>query len=332
MWGKCRYKAAQRRVVVTTSGLVDVHHHFLPLRYREALKRSGNALPDGIGSLPEWSEQEAIRFLDDASIDKAFLSLSSPGVLLDGCNPADLARTVNDEGAELIARQAGRFGGFASLPLPDVDASLLEVKRAFDTLSLDGVVLLTHYGETYLGDPKLDAVFDELDRRDAVVFLHPTSPVCWDCTALGFPRPAIEFMFDTTRAVTNLIYSGTIDRCPRISWIVPHAGAALPVLAARIDALRLMAPERCRANEPVLKYLRRFNYDLAGPRTDDALRALLGIAEPSRLFYGSDWPFTPAPGVAHLLAALRSTVVFDADQLAAIMTGNARQLLGRSKA
>jgi predicted TIM-barrel fold metal-dependent hydrolase len=311
--------------------LIDVHHHFLPERYAEALRRSGNDRPDGIGSLPQWSEREAIGFLDDARIEKALLSISSPGVLLDDCDAAELARIVNDEAAELVVRWAGRFGGFASLPLPDVENSVLEVARALDTLDLDGVVLLTHYGNTYLGDPALDPVFDELNRRDALVFLHPTSPVCCDCTALGFPRPAIEFMFDTTRAVTNLIYSGTIDRCPRISWIVPHAGAALPVLASRIDMLRLMAPERCNASEPVADYLARFYYDLAGPRTEDALRALLGIAEPSRILYGSDWPFTPAPAVAYLLGALNRTRVFDAAEVEAVMSGNARRLLSRSR-
>jgi predicted TIM-barrel fold metal-dependent hydrolase len=135
-------------------------------------------------------------------------------------------------------------------------------------------------------------------------------------------------MFDTTRAVTNLIFSGTIDRCPRISWIVPHAGAALPVLASRIDMLRLMASECCQASEPVAEYLSRFYYDLAGPRTDDALRALLGIAQPSRLLYGSDWPFTPGPFVTHLLATLTRSGVFTVGQLEAVMSGNARRLLG----
>ena len=204
-----------------------------------------------------------------------------------------------------------------------------EIAYALDHLGLDGFVLLTHYADTYLGDPALDRVFDELNRRRAVVFVHPTSPMCGVQTSLGLPRSMIELMFDTTRAVTNLIYSGTLDRCPDISWIIPHAGAALPVLAARIDMMRALAADQCRANEPVSSYLGRLHYDLAGPRTDDGLRALLGIADPSRVLYGSDWPFTPEPGVVGLRQALERATVFDADQLDDVWRGNARRLLPR---
>jgi len=310
-------------------GLIDVHHHFLPARYREALERSGNGLPDGIAALPAWSEAEALRVLDQAGIEKAFLSISSPGVWLEGCDAAELARAVNDDAAGLVARNPGRYGAFAALPLPDVDASLRELERALDVLHLDGVGLLTHFAGTYLGARALAPVFDELDRRRAVAFVHPTSPGCGDCSGLGYPRPVLEFMFETTRAVTNLIHSGTLDRCPHLRWIIPHAGAALPSLAARLEVVRVMAPERSHARESVLAYLRRFYYDLAGPRTDDALRALLGIADPSHLLYGSDWPFTPAPGVLRLLDALRSTKVLDAGQLAAVLRDNCAQLLVR---
>ena len=113
---------------------------------------------------------------------------------------------------------AGRFGGFASLPLPDVDGALEEITYAFDTLKLDGVVVLTNFNGVYLGDQRLDPVFDELNRRGAVIFIHPTSPICWQQSALGYPRPMIEFTFDSTRAVVNLIFSGTLARCPQ----APH--------------------------------------------------------------------------------------------------------------
>lgn len=315
---------------MTTGSVVDVHHHFVPDQYREALVRAGNDRPDGMPAIPSWSEREAVGVLDRLSIETAFLSISSPGVLLDGCSATDLARMTNEAAAALVEAHPGRFGGFASLPLPDVGSSLEEIAYALDHLGLDGFVLLTHYADTYLGDPALDTVFDELNRRRAIVFLHPTSPVCCAQTSLGLPRPMIEFMFDTTRAVTNLIYSGTLDRCPDISWIIPHAGAALPVLAARIELMRAAAPGQCHANEPVQSYLGRLHYDLAGPRTDDGLRALLGIADASRVLYGSDWPFTPEPGVVGLREALERTTVFDAGQLDDVWRGNARRLLPRS--
>lgn len=309
--------------------MIDVHHHFLPEEYREALVRSGNAHPDGMPAIPEWSQQHAIDFLDRLGIETAFLSISSPGVLLDGHAATDLARIANETAAALIAAHPGRFGSFATLPLPDVESSLSEISHALDHLRLDGIAVLTHYGDTYLGDPKLNAIFDELNSRKATVFIHPTSPICCEQTSLGFPRPILEFMFDTTRTVTNLIYSETLDRCPDISWIIPHAGAALPALASRVDMMRLLAPDRCHAADSVLSYLGRLHYDLAGPRTDDALRALLGIADPTHLLYGSDWPFTPAPGAAQMLQALERTSVLDREQLDDVFRGNARRLLPR---
>jgi predicted TIM-barrel fold metal-dependent hydrolase len=311
--------------------LIDVHHHFLPPDYVAALDRSGNNPPDGNASLPPWSEELAIGFLDAAGIATAFLSISSPGLVLDGHLATDLARMTNEYAAGLIASHPGRFGGFASLPLPEVDSSLAEIAHAFDHLHLDGVALLTNHDHRYLGDPAFDPVFDELNRRQATVFLHPTSPACCGQTGLGLPSPVIEFMFETTRAVTNLIFSGTIDRCPDISWIIPHAGAALPMLATRIAMAPLMAPDRCRATETVAQYLDHLHYDLAGPHSDGELRALLAIADPSRLLYGSDWPFTPELGVKRLLDSLRATQALDGAQLDSVLDGaNARRLLERA--
>ena len=309
-------------------GLIDVHHHFIPDAYRAAMERHGGP-PDGIARTPDWSEDGAIRFLDAMGIETAYLSISSPGVLLDGSDAVDLARSVNDTASELIDRHSGRFGAFAALPLPDVDASIAELARALDDLHLDGVGLLTHHGDVYLGDPRLDVVFDELNRRAVTVFVHPTSPLCCSDAFLDFPRPMLEFIFDTARSVMNLIHSGTLDRCPDITWIIPHGGGALPALSVRLDAVQVLAPGRSRAQEPAAAYLNRLYYDLAGPRSESALQALLGIADESRLLYGSDWPFTPDPAVAGMLSALRATSAFaQPDQL---LRANAGRLLPRSR-
>jgi predicted TIM-barrel fold metal-dependent hydrolase len=308
--------------------LIDVHHHFIPPEYREALIRSGQERPDGMPAIPAWSEAEAVEFIDELGIGTAFLSISSPGVLLDGYQAKELARATNETASATIARNPGRFGGFATLPMPDVESSLNEMRYALEELRLDGVVLLTHYRGTYLGDPDLVPVFDALNERGAAVFIHPTSPACWPTTAMDLPRPGIEFVFDTTRAVINLIASGTFDRCPAIRWIVPHAGGALPVLGARVDAVSRLAAGWA-ATERVDAYLRRLYYDLAGPRIDAALGALLGIADPSRLLYGSDWPFTPNWRVEGLLAALQNTKALTAEQVDAVLSDNASQLLPR---
>ena len=177
-----------------------------------------------------------------------------------------------------IARSSSipaRFGHLASLPLPDVDGALAEIDYAYDALDVDGVALLTNANGTYLGDTKLDRMFAELDRRHARVFIHPTSPVCWEHTSFGRPRPMLEFLFDTTRAVVNLVLNGTVARHPNIEFIVPHAGATLPLSpTASPRSPRSLGDVDPEAD--VMRDLARLHYDLAGfpiPRQLDALLA-----------------------------------------------------------
>ena len=160
----------------------------------------------------------------------------------------------------------GRFGAFASLPMTDLDESLAEIERSLDGLGLDGVNLLTNVDGVYLGDASLEPIMAELDRRQAVVFIHPTSPACWECTSLGFPRPMIEFPFDTTRAVTNLLLTGHARPHPAIRWIVPHAGGTLPFLAPRIAGVGMLLG----FDDPaaIVAQLRALHYDLAGSAND----------------------------------------------------------------
>ncbi|MGZ4679914.1 MAG: amidohydrolase family protein, partial [Ilumatobacteraceae bacterium] len=221
--------------------LIDVHAHFVPAQYREALAAAGIDQPDGMPRVPTWSADDHVAMMNRVGIDAAVLSVSSPGVQFgEGGSASDavaLARYVNDVAAATIRDHPRRFGAFASLPLSNVEASLAEIERALDGLGLDGVNVLTNVGGVYLGDASLEPVMAELHQRRAVVFIHPTSPACWECTSLGFPRPMIEFPFDTTRAVTNMLLSGTLARYPDIRWIVPHAGGALPFLASRIAGI-----------------------------------------------------------------------------------------------
>ena len=135
---------------------------------------------------------------------------------------------------------------FASLPLPDVDAAIAEIAHCCDRLDVDGFTLLTNIGGTYLGDPSFQPVFRELDRRGARLFIHPTSPACWEHTSLGRPRPMLEFLFDTTRAVVDLVLNGTVARHPGIEFIVPHAGATLPMVADRVSVFARLLARRSR--------------------------------------------------------------------------------------
>ncbi len=230
---------------------VDMHAHFLPQVYRRALADAGIDRPDGIRAVPKWSEEHALATMDRLDVELAILSISSPGVHFgDDAAAALLARQVNEEAASLRQRHPGRFGSFASLPLPDLDASLAETAHALDTLGAEGVALETNHHGTYLGDPVLEPLWSELSARNAVVFVHPTTAHCGEHLALGYPRPMLEFMFETTRSITDLVLSGVLERHPGLQLLVPHAGAALPVLAARVELLLpLLAPPR-RADTP----------------------------------------------------------------------------------
>jgi predicted TIM-barrel fold metal-dependent hydrolase len=282
---------------VTSQGKIDVHAHYLPEAYREVLEHTGHGQPDGMPGIPAWSAEEHLAVMDRLGIERSLLSVSSPGVSLsDEAAARDLARVVNEAGRHAVVDHPGRFGLFASLPLPDVDAAIAEIDHCIDHQGVDGFVLLTHVGGTYLGDPSWEPLFRELDRRHARVFIHPTSPVCWEHTSLGRPRPMLEFLFDTTRAVVNLVLNGCVARYPDLRIIVPHAGATLPLIADRVAGFsRLLGVDSA---VDVLRDLGSLHYDLAGFPIPRQLDALLTIAKIEHLHYGSDHPFTPEPVAA----------------------------------
>ena len=294
---------------------IDVHAHYLPPSYRTQADAATGGAPDGIPAFPTWDAAKAIAAMDELNIGTAVLSVSSPGVHFGDDEAArKLARVVNEAGAVTVADHPGRFGLFASLPLPDIDGALSEIDYAFATLNADGVILLTNSQGVYLGDSRLEPVFAELNRRNTIMFIHPTSPFCPVChgSELGFPRPIMEFLFDTTRAVTNLILSGMLDKFPNIQVIVPHAGATLPVMADRIaDLVPAFMTEQAVSKEHFFAALRRLHYDLAGFPVPRLLNALLDIADTDRILYGSDWPFTPTRPAAQRAEQIDETALLD---------------------
>ncbi|WP_174297104.1 amidohydrolase family protein [Sphingomonas bacterium] len=322
---------------MTRPSRIDVHHHYLPDIYVRSLEAAGKSPPDGMPATPSWSENEALAAMDRLGIAKAYLSISSPGVHLgDDADARVLARAVNDEGARLKRQHPDRFGFFASTPLPDIDGALAEIARACDELHADGVVFETNFHGLYLGDPELAPVYAELDRRGAVLFLHPTGSPC-GCfptphgdtrkISLGYPIPMLEFIFDTTRTVTQMIVSGTLVRYPNIRLVVPHAGAALPVLASRIETqMELGLKPDPAAPRDIHAALRAMWFDLAGSPVPDQLAALLRVADPDHLLYGSDWPFTPVAVCERLLDRLLVTNLIDDGLRSRIMETNAISL------
>jgi 6-methylsalicylate decarboxylase len=318
-------------MVPLTPRAIDLHAHFLPERYRASALAHGQSQPDGMPALPEWDAAAAVSMMDDVGIAAAALSISSPGVAFLG-SPAEraaLARAVNEDGAAAVAAYPDRFGLLASLPLPDVDASLAEIDYAFGPLHADGVGLHTHYRGVYLGDARLEPVMAALDARSALVTIHPVSPCGWEDVSFGRPRPVVEFLFDTTRAVINLALSGVLDRYPAVRWVVPHTGAALPALADRVDRIYPWISPPGAPDVDLVAALGRLHYDLAGTPLPRALPALLGLVDSRQLVYGSDYPFTPAARVHQLAEDIAGTDVLDDAAKAAALSGNARRLLPR---
>lgn len=312
---------------------VDVHVHYLPPRYRELVVDAGIDRPDGYhGGLPRWSADAHLAQMERLGIDTAVVSISTPGVRLTP-DPADAvatARVANEEGAELVRSHPGRFGFYAALPLPDTDAALREIAYAFDELGAWGVCLMSNTDGVYLGDRRLEPVFAELSHRRAAVLLHPTSPANQVTSVLpGWSRSMYEYFFDSTRAIINLVFSGTLRRCPGVTMVVPHAGAALPALSQRIERNVWRANRRSAGDDPYagfLESLGRCYFDLAGSVVPFQLPSLLSMVDGSRIVYGSDYPFTHEELGAELNADLRTTRLLTDDLRRAALRDNARAL------
>jgi predicted TIM-barrel fold metal-dependent hydrolase len=315
--------------VIQAPHRIDVHHHILPAEYVAALTKHGVKDSGGF-AFTKWSAAATLSLMDRAGIATAITSISAPGVSVgDRLAARSLARYCNEFSARLVADFPHRFGAFAVLPLPDVDGTLAEIEYALDTLRLDGVVMLASIGERYLGDPAFDAVFDELDRRKAVVFVHPTVPVTSHALKMALPGALLEFVFDTTRAAANLVYSGTLERCPNLSIILSHAGGTVPYIATRLTGGALYPELAAKAPQGAIAYLKRLYYDTALSATPYALSSLKELVDPSHVLFGSDWPFLPESLVHTFVKGLSTYDGYDHAAKAAVERGNALALFPR---
>ena len=313
-------------------GRIDVHAHFLPDVYAQALARAGLTSLDGGFPIPAWSAAAALELMDRQGIATAMVSLSSPSAhFLPIAERPALVREINDAGAELMRRHPGRFGYFATLPMPDISASLAEMRRVFDGLGVDGVVLQTNTDGTYLGSPAFAPIFAELNRRKATLFLHPTSPACFEVLSLGRPAPLLEFPLDTTRTIVDLIYTRTLQTHPDVKVIVPHGGAALPALVARIAAFAGVPffEPRPASEAEVFETLERLYYDVALSAHPAPFGALRRIAPITQILFGSDWPFTPEAGVARNIRQLTQANDLSEREARVIARDNAERVFPR---
>ena len=310
---------------------IDVHHHFFPPEYVGPLTRWAQA--NGIGaavqkSQIDWTIARAVEEMDRTALATAVLSTSTPGVYFgDAAEARKLARICNEFTARMQGDHPGRFGSFASVPMPDVDATLREINYALDVLKADGIGMPTSFDNAWPGDAKFTPIWEELNRRKAVVYFHPVAPDC--CSALMdyVPASVVEVPQDTTRAVVSLLFSGTFARFPGIRWIFSHAGAGVPVLAGRMTnaVTRSKAIEEKVGPDGVRGALRKLYYDTANSAYAPTFAALLSLAPLSQVLLGSDYPYlTIAQNLEDMVAAGLSPA-----QCKAIERDNALALMPR---
>jgi len=269
--------------------------------------------------------------MDRGGVAAAIVSITNPGLWFGDARQTErLARACNEYGAKLVQDHPGRFGLFAAMPLPDVDATLKEIAYAYDVLKADGVGLLTSYGDTWLGNRAFRPVMEELNRRKAIVHVHPTAANC--CRNLeyapGVGAGSIEYGTDTTRAIMGIAFSGDAVRFPDVRLIWSHAGGSVPFLAGRIEGASNNAREALPRG--FMAEVRKFHYDLAGAANRGAIASLQQLVPATQILFGTDFP--PGGSSAGVAKTLAELGMFSASDLRAIDRENAVRLLPRFKA
>ena len=301
---------------------IDVHHHFFPPAWIEQAQQQK---PGPSPAQREWTPARVLEHMDNSGVATAIASLSPWGVAFaEPAQLAKLARICNDHAAQMARDHPGRFGLFAALPLPDIDASLKEIAYALDTLRADGVGMMTSYGDKWPGDPAFQPVMEELERRQAVVYFHPTTASCCGNLIPGVAPSTIEWPVDTARAIVSLLFSGSLVRYPNIRFIFSHAGGALPALSGRIAnfAKRDKNVEKY-APDGVPAQLAKLHYDTANGFAAPAMAALMAMVPVSQILYGSDYPYFSLEENVEGLAEIRMTHA----ERRAIDRGNAARLM-----
>jgi len=295
---------------------IDVHQHFSsPGWLAEVTKRNmGNA------NMRTWTPEIALNELDKTGTAAAMLSLTRPGIWFgDVAIARRLARESNEYGAKLVSDRPKRFGLFASLPLPDVEGCLREIEYVFDTLKVDGIAVMSNYGDIYLGDPRIAPVMDELNRRKAIVFEHPVREDREN------PLNGIELVTETTRTIHSLLYNTTVVRCPDIRFIFSHGGGTLGNSIGRMGNMGQKLPKG------LMYELQKFYYDTAGAVSPSTLLSYKAFAPVPHILFGTDFPLGGG-GIANILKGLQDNGGFSVSELRAIQAENVLALIPRLKA
>ncbi|ORA18677.1 amidohydrolase family protein [Mycobacterium asiaticum] len=305
---------------------IDTHHHMIPRRYAKLLREAGIDAAGG-RALPDWSPEESLAAMAELDIVTAILSVSAPATtfLSSVGDAAALARDLNDNSAEVVVAHPGKFGFFATLPMPHVEQSIAEAVRALDDLHADGVILLANHAGVYLGEDGQDELFAALDARSAAAFIHPAELP--GPTVPGIAPFVTDFLLDTTRAAYLLVRNGIRQRYPNIRFILGHAGGFVPYASYRL-AMGVTA-DTGRDPFQVLDEFAGFYFDTALSSSPAALPTLLAFAKPGHVTFGSDFPFAPIEVAKLFAGGLTSHAALDDAARRAIERGNALELFPR---
>ena len=323
----CFMSVLEQALPSARNGLIDVHHHIVPPFYlaenRDRIVAAGGGRINP--AYFSWTPEQALAAMDKHGVATAVLSLSASAFWFGDREAATrMARRVNEYAADLIRTHAGRFGLFAIVPLPDTEASLREIEYAYSVLKADGIGLVTSYDDKWLGHPDYQPVFEELNRRKSVVFVHPATPLCCRTLLPDVSPILIEIPQDTARAVTNMLFTGTFAKFKDIRFIFTHAGGNVPMLLGRMHQY---SPKNIAEKAPngIDYELKRHYYDIAGTAYRPAIAALTSLVPTTQILFGSDNPFVPLAETAEGMMQLG----FSADDLRQIGRENALGLLPR---
>ena len=292
---------------------IDCHHHFTSpawikaMEKRDGQKTAGFTTWFALPQLRPYSPTKDLEDMDREGVQTGMLSCTTPGIWFgDPDETVMLAREMNDYAAKMVSDHKTRFGLFALLPLPLIDPSLKEIAYAFDTLKADGVGLLTSYGNHWLGDPAFRPVMDELNRRGAVVYVHPTDAPCCQELFPGSQPGAVEYNTDTARTIFSLLYQNAATRYGNIKFIFSHGGGTLPFLVSRFEREEATLKNKQSILPRGLRYeLRKFYYEIAQANHPGALDALLRLVPATQVLFGTDYPYRPAGEAVEGLAAYK---------------------------
>jgi aminocarboxymuconate-semialdehyde decarboxylase len=325
--------------------IIDFHNHYYPPAYLDALRTGSSAVrvtidADGNPCLHypgdynvavpghrdiDYREQVLI----EHGVDTQVITLTTPGTHVETPETAArLARLVNDAFAEVAASKKGRFAALATLPLNDPAASIAEFERATSQLGFPGAMLFSNVNAIALSDERFWPLYEAANDRAAVLYIHPTTPLGVEAMTEYWLMPLCGFLFDTTLAAAKLVFSGVVERFPRIRWVLCHLGGTIPYLVERLDR-GFTAFEDCRVNisKPPSEYLKNFYYDTVNfnPR---AIELAISFAGTDHILAGSDYPHQIG-SIPRMLESIRALGIPESDK-AAILGGNAARLLGDS--